>query len=73
MKHFRFTNTSHRFSGGSESFQEDSVQFIHDTLSKLGIARKLAIKTDLLAEETIVQLMHHVAAAIRQGRCLIAP
>ena len=62
MKYFRFTNTSHRFSGGSESFLEDSVQFIHDTLSKLGIARKLAIKTELLAEETIVQLMQHAAA-----------
>lgn len=62
MKYIRFTNTSQRFSAGSESFLRDSMRFIHDTLSQLGIVRSLELKTELLAEEVIVQLMQHAEA-----------
>lgn len=65
MKYIRFTNTSQRFSAGSESFLRDSMRFIHDTLSQLGIVRSLVLKTELLAEEVIVQLMQHAVLHIR--------
>lgn len=62
MRGMRLSKTSQKFSAESRSFLKDSVDYIHKSLTSRGIARKLVIKTVLLAEETIVLLMQHAPA-----------
>ena len=62
MVKLRFANSSQRFAVDSESFLQDSVDYIHASLTSLGISKKLVIKTELLAEETIVLLIQHAPA-----------
>lgn len=59
MSKARFVDLKKEFSVGSESFLQDSTDFIRDSLTSLEIERKNVIRTELLAEETIVQLIRH--------------
>ncbi len=43
----------------NKSYLEDSVRFIHQSLTQMGISKKLVLKTELLSEETIVQFARH--------------
>ncbi len=49
----RFANMSRRFARDSARFPEEPVTFIRDSLRDLGIPRKIALKTELMAEENI--------------------
>ena len=59
MSKARFVDLKKEFTVGSESFLQDSTDFIRDSLTSLEIERKNVIRTELLAEETIVQLIRH--------------
>ena len=59
MKRVKITDKRQSFATDSRSFMEDSIEFIHTSLSELGIAEKLVTKTELLAEEMIVQMIQH--------------
>ena len=59
MSNARFVDLKKEFTVGSESFLQDSTDFIRDSLTSLEIERKNVIRTELLAEETIVQLIRH--------------
>ena len=59
MRKARFIDLKKEFTVGSESFLQDSTDFIRDSLTSLEIERKNVIRTELLAEETIVQLIRH--------------
>ena len=59
MRKKQFARIEKSFSLSSGIFLEDAVEFIHDSLLSLGTVNKLVLKTELLAEEIIVQLMQH--------------
>ena len=59
MSKARFVDLKKEFTVGSESFLQDSTDFIRDSLTSLEIERKNVIRTELLTEETIVQLIRH--------------
>lgn len=62
MKRVKITDKRQSFAADSRSFMEDSIQFIHTSLSEMGIAKKHVTRTELLAEEMIVQMMQHATA-----------
>ena len=59
MQKKRFARIEKSFPLSSGGFLGDAVDFIHDSLLSLGTVNKLVLKTELLAEEIIVQLMQH--------------
>ena len=59
MSKTRFVNLNREFTVDSESILQDSTDFIRNSLIKVGIARNNVVRTELLAEETIVQMIRH--------------
>ncbi len=53
----KIVNKSINISTGSGSYLEEATGFIRDMLTKAGVKKKEIIKTELLAEETIVSMV----------------
>ena len=59
MKTKRIANMKRDFLVSSETFLEEATAFIREALTRLGTAKKLALKAELLSEETIIQFAEH--------------